>query len=80
MHYITLNPTLPEVLRDNIEEINALCASCRTRMWITERKISLSVSTPKFQMCCVERQAILKPLPAITEVFIISIKRNVPQE
>lgn len=59
-----------------IGEMNTLCLPCGACMWIAQRKISSSVSTPRFQMCCAAGQAILKPLSTFPEIIVNLIKRN----
>ena len=63
---IALNPDLPEVARQSIGSMDVTCSSCGASMWIGERKSRSSVSSPVFQMCCAEGEALLallRPLP-----------------
>jgi hypothetical protein len=70
------NPTLPEVPRNSVGEMNVLCSSCAAYMWMSERKVSSSISNPKFQMCCAAGQAVLPPLNPIPEVIVDLLKKN----
>ncbi|KAI8640807.1 hypothetical protein BD408DRAFT_347217, partial [Parasitella parasitica] len=45
-------------------------------MWIGERKISSSISTPIFQMCCAAGQAMVAPLRPLPATIVDYLTRN----
>ncbi|KAL7312306.1 hypothetical protein PS15m_012368 [Mucor circinelloides] len=56
--------------------MDVTCSSCGASMWIGERKIRSSVSSPVFQMCCAEGEALLAPLRPLPPIIVDLLTRN----
>ncbi|KAL9554091.1 hypothetical protein PS6_003608 [Mucor atramentarius] len=73
---IARSPDLPEVARQSIGSMDVTCSSCGAFMWIGEREIRSSVSSPVFQMCYAEGEALLAPPRTLAPTIVDLLTRN----
>lgn len=69
-------PMESEVSLNDIGEMNHVCSSCGSFMWIAERVSTSSMRHAKYQICCANGKVFVKPLSPIPDVIAELLRNN----
>lgn len=72
---IVKNPNDPNYKRHVLGPKNVKCPECKALMFIDE-KVSGSIRSPKFSMCCARGKVRLPPLPKLPDWYLSLIQQK----